>query len=73
MDTRGVTSQYRFNQWAEKLVREIREELECEIEVGEFIADDVYEFPSVAVRLITYFANTRDTQPKIQIKLPSIF
>lgn len=47
----------------ETLVREIREELECEIEVGEFIADDVYEYPSVAVRLITYFAKVTGGVP----------
>lgn len=47
----------------ETLVREIREELECEIEVGEFIVDDVYEYPSVAVRLITYFAKVTGGVP----------
>lgn len=47
----------------ETLVREIREELECEIEVGEFITDDVYEYPSVLVRLITYFAKVTDGVP----------
>lgn len=40
----------------ETLVREIQEELECKIEVGEFISDDTYEYPAVTVRLITYFA-----------------
>ncbi|MFG0217117.1 (deoxy)nucleoside triphosphate pyrophosphohydrolase [Brevibacillus porteri] len=47
----------------ETLVREIREELECDIEVGEFITDDVYEYPTVAVRLITYFAKVISGTP----------
>jgi len=47
----------------ESLVREIREELECDIKVGEFITDDVYEYPTVAVRLITYFAKVISGTP----------
>ncbi|GMK40551.1 NUDIX hydrolase [Paenibacillus sp. CCS19] len=38
------------------LVREIKEELLCDIEVGELIADIVHEYPNVKVRLITYKA-----------------
>lgn len=38
------------------IVREIKEELGCEIEVGDFISDDVYEYSNVIVRLITYYA-----------------
>ncbi|MGD8189827.1 (deoxy)nucleoside triphosphate pyrophosphohydrolase [Brevibacillus ginsengisoli] len=40
----------------DSLIREIREELECDIEVGELVSDSVYEYPTVKVRLITYFA-----------------
>ncbi|WP_166240955.1 (deoxy)nucleoside triphosphate pyrophosphohydrolase [Paenibacillus turpanensis] len=40
----------------QSLVREIREELGCEILVGELLSDDTYEYPAVRVRLITYFA-----------------
>ena len=47
----------------ESLVREIREELGCEIKVGDFISDDVYEYPTVAVRLITYFAKVISGTP----------
>lgn len=35
------------------LVREIKEELGCEIEVGELIADVVHEYPAIRVHLIT--------------------
>ncbi|MBD8500437.1 (deoxy)nucleoside triphosphate pyrophosphohydrolase [Paenibacillus arenosi] len=38
------------------LVREIKEELLCDIEVGEFITDIVHEYPAIKVRLITYEA-----------------
>ncbi|MFD2368856.1 8-oxo-dGTP diphosphatase MutT [Brevibacillus sp. GCM10020057] len=47
----------------ETLVREIQEELGCTIQVGEFITDDVYEYPTVAVRLITYFAKVVSGTP----------
>ncbi|RNB53895.1 8-oxo-dGTP diphosphatase MutT [Brevibacillus gelatini] len=47
----------------ETLVREIEEELGCKIKVGEFITDDVYEYPTVAVRLITYFAKVISGTP----------
>lgn len=47
----------------ESLVREIKEELSCEIEVGRLISDSVYEYPTVMVRLITYFANIFDGEP----------
>jgi len=40
----------------ECLVREIREELDCLIEVRERIADVTHQYPDVAVRLITFKA-----------------
>lgn len=45
------------------LVREIKEELLCDIEVGEFIADIVHEYPNVKVRLITYKAKIISGDP----------
>jgi 8-oxo-dGTP diphosphatase len=38
------------------LVREIKEELGCEIEVGGMIADVEHDYPSIRVHLMTYFA-----------------
>jgi 8-oxo-dGTP diphosphatase len=38
------------------LIREIKEELLCDIEVGDLIADVTHEYPTIIVRLITYFA-----------------
>lgn len=40
----------------ESLAREIQEELGCEIEVGEMIEDIHYEYASVIVHLMTYYA-----------------
>ena len=40
----------------ESLIREIQEELNCTIEVGELVADATYEYPLIKVRLITYNA-----------------
>ncbi|MFZ5817576.1 MAG: (deoxy)nucleoside triphosphate pyrophosphohydrolase [Bacillota bacterium] len=41
---------------AQCLRREIREELHCEIEVGELIADITHPYPEITVRLLTYRA-----------------
>lgn len=38
------------------LVREIREELGCEIEVGDLVADITHPYPNLIVRLLTYRA-----------------
>ncbi len=38
------------------LIREIREEMGVEIEVGELVADIYHEYPNVVVHLITYRA-----------------
>ncbi|WP_309120026.1 (deoxy)nucleoside triphosphate pyrophosphohydrolase [Paenibacillus sp.] len=38
------------------LIREIREELGVEVEVGALIADHTHQYETVVVRLITYFA-----------------
>lgn len=38
------------------LIREIREELSCEIEVHHFVEDTVYEYETFTINLITYIA-----------------
>lgn len=41
---------------AQSLQREIREELGCEIAVGDLVADVLHPYPNITVRLITYKA-----------------
>lgn len=48
---------------SESLRREIREELQCEIAVGELVADVVHAYPTVTVRLMTYYARILTGQP----------
>ena len=48
----------------ESLRREIREELGCEIEVGEMVADATHEYPNITVRLITYHATVTSGEPR---------
>jgi 8-oxo-dGTP diphosphatase len=45
------------------LVREIREELDCLIEVHERIADATHSYPNLVVRLITYKAKIMEGAP----------
>lgn len=45
------------------LRREIREELGCEIEVGEQVADATHAYPHAVVRLITFYARLRSGTP----------
>lgn len=45
------------------LSREIREEFNCSIEVGEKVEDTTYEYEKVIVRLETYMAKLVDGQP----------
>ena len=45
------------------LIREIKEELGCEIQVGELVADIVYEYPTFIINLITYKANVINGTP----------
>lgn len=47
----------------ESLQREIREELGCDIAVGQQVADVTYCYPNQAVRLITYRARLLRGQP----------
>jgi 8-oxo-dGTP diphosphatase len=48
---------------AESLRREIREELGCEISVGDLVADVTHEYPTVIVHLMTYAAAVTQGQP----------
>jgi 8-oxo-dGTP diphosphatase len=47
----------------ESLRREIREELNCEIEVGELVADVTYPYPTINVHLMTFFAQIVRGEP----------
>jgi 8-oxo-dGTP diphosphatase len=47
----------------QSLVREIQEELGCQIEVGDQITDTVYEYPTVKVRLSTYYSQITQGNP----------
>ena len=46
------------------LVREIKEELGCEIAVGRLIADVEHEYPSINVHLMTYYASIQSGEPQ---------
>lgn len=50
----------------EALVREIREELNCQIDVGEKIADIVHDYPNIRVHLTTFFATIVSGKPVAQ-------
>lgn len=47
----------------QSLVREIQEELECEIKVHELVADIVHEYPTFIINLITYKATIVNGTP----------
>lgn len=46
------------------LSREIREELDCQIEVGQLVADVHHEYPTIIVHLQTYTARIVSGEPK---------
>ncbi|MDF2629875.1 MAG: mismatch repair protein MutT, partial [Symbiobacteriaceae bacterium] len=48
---------------AETLVREIREELGCQIQVGELVADVTHQYSTVEVHLRTYEATVVNGEP----------
>lgn len=48
----------------ESLRREIKEELQVDIEVGEQIEDTVYEYPNVIVHLITFASRIKNGVPR---------
>ncbi|GGI10912.1 (deoxy)nucleoside triphosphate pyrophosphohydrolase [Gottfriedia solisilvae] len=47
----------------ETLVREVYEELGCEIEVFELVEDVLHEYPSIVVNLLTYEARIKTGRP----------
>ena len=47
----------------EALVREIQEELGCEISVTELVEDVIHEYPNIIVNLITYEAKVISDKP----------
>lgn len=49
----------------EALVREIREELGCEISVSELVEDIIHEYPEIIVNLITYEAKIKSGTPVV--------
>jgi 8-oxo-dGTP diphosphatase len=47
----------------ETLRREIREELDCVIQVGAMVADTTYQYPNLIVRLMTFYAAVIQGEP----------
>ncbi|TVX99400.1 (deoxy)nucleoside triphosphate pyrophosphohydrolase [Paenibacillus cremeus] len=47
----------------QSLAREIQEELNCSIQIGDLVADATHEYPNVIVRLITYRATITEGTP----------
>ncbi|MBO9128397.1 (deoxy)nucleoside triphosphate pyrophosphohydrolase [Bacillus sp. 165] len=48
----------------ESLVREIKEELDCTVNVYELIEDTIYEYENVIVNLLTYKTKITEGKPK---------
>ncbi|OMF37475.1 DNA mismatch repair protein MutT [Paenibacillus sp. FSL H8-0548] len=48
---------------SEALIREIKEELDCDIQVGELLTDIMHEYTNIIVNLITYRAKIISGQP----------
>lgn len=48
------------------LVREIQEELNCTITVGDFVTDYYHEYPNIGVHLHTYYAELASGKPSPQ-------
>ncbi|WP_412678900.1 (deoxy)nucleoside triphosphate pyrophosphohydrolase [Brevibacillus nitrificans] len=48
----------------EALIREIKEELSCEVAVGELIEDIIHDYENISVHLITYLATIIHGEPK---------
>lgn len=46
------------------LAREIQEELGCGIRVGDLVADATHDYPTVRVRLLTYYAEVTAGEPR---------
>ncbi|WP_027416290.1 (deoxy)nucleoside triphosphate pyrophosphohydrolase [Aneurinibacillus terranovensis] len=48
------------------LKREIKEELDIDIKVGELVSDSVYEYPDTAIHLMTYYASIVSGEPNVR-------
>lgn len=51
----------------ECLKREIREELEVDIEVGNYLGESIYTYPNGEIKLIAYFATILDGEMKLSV------
>ena len=51
----------------ECLKREIKEELELNIEVGEYLGESIYTYPNSKIKLIAYFATIVDGDMKLSV------
>jgi 8-oxo-dGTP diphosphatase len=49
----------------EALMREIKEELNCTIKVGQLIKDYTHSYPELTVRLITYLCSIEEGMPEL--------
>lgn len=49
----------------EALLREISEELNCDIEVGNYLTTTDYQYPFGTVSLTTYFAELKGDEPEL--------
>jgi len=48
------------------LVREIREELDMEVEVIGFIGESIYKYPNRTIRLLAYVVRWLDGEPRLK-------
>ena len=51
----------------ECLKREIKEELEVDIEVGDYLGESIYTYPNGEIKLIAYFATVVDGDIKLSV------
>ena len=51
----------------ECLKREIKEELEVDIEVGDYLGESIYTYPNGEINLIAYFATVVDGDIKLSV------
>ena len=50
--------------WADCLIRELKEELDVEVEVGEVFEEVVHRYPEKTVRLRFFFATLKKGEPR---------
>lgn len=49
----------------ESLCREVAEELQMEIAVGDFLGESIYAYPKITVKLLAYWAKWIKGEPKL--------